>query len=253
MAIGPYYIDYETRLGKNLGNLVEGMPPLFMDWNGGTASELSFGSVDEIVPLAKDILEKLGIHTELVHAQAYDEAALRAAILDAFRTIDEENIEECYTLFFCCAENGLRLSVDGYYSDLHGMGMDGSEIMVIWTRNGLQLLDAYGLYHIDEAVENSQSLLSPEAALNTIRDGYELYKTLHTHSRLIDAKLSHQRLVYVRAPISGIDPDEGYRLIPAWLFTQDQQWNISIEPGGYEPTHTYSDYTLIDARTGEGL
>ncbi len=253
MAIGPKYIIYRTRLGKNLENLVEAMPSSFLNWNGGAATELSFGSVDEIVPLAKDFLEKLDIHAELVHALAYDEAALRAAIPDAFRAIDEEKIEECYTLFFCCTENDLRLSVDGYYSDLHGMGMGGSEVMVIWTRNGLQLLDAYGLYHIDEEVENSQSLLSPEAALNAIRDDYELYKTLHTHSRLINARISHQRLVYARVPISGVDPNEGYALIPAWLFTQEQQWNISMEPGGYELSDIYSDYTLIDARTGEEL
>ncbi len=252
MAIGPDYISYETRLGKNLGNLVEGMPPLFLNWNGGTANELSFGSVDEIVPLAKDILEKLGIHGELVHAQAYDEAALRAAIPDAFRAIDEEKIEECYTLFFCCAENGLRVSVDGYYSDVHNVDLRGSEIMVLWTKDGLQYLSSEGLYHIDETVENSNRLLSPEEAFSIVQADYALYTGI-SHVRLIDVRISHQRLVYAKVPISGVDPDNGYRLTPAWLFTQEQQWNVSMEPGGYELQPEYSDLVLIDARTGEEL
>lgn len=253
MGITPEGLYYQTRLGKNLVYLVEGSLPLFLNWNGGVAADLSFESFDEIAALAKDVLEKLDIHAELVHALSYDEAALRKAIPDALISVDAENIEECYVLFFCCTENGLRLSVDGYYSDLHGMDMNGSEIMVLWTKDGLQFLYAQGLYHIDETVENSNRLLSPEEAFSIVQADYALYVASLSHVRLIDVSISHQRLVYARVPISGVDPDSGYRLTPAWLFTQEQQWNVSMEPGGYELQPEYSDLVLIDARTGEEL
>lgn len=214
MAIGPDYITYETRLGKNLSELVDGSAPLFMERNGGTTNDLSFGGVDEIATRAKDMLEKLGIHAELVHAQAYDEAMLRAAIPLAFRSVDKEKIEECYTLFFCCVENGLRLPLDGYHSDLSNVNMDGSEIMVLWTKAGLQYLSGGGLYHIDETVENSSRLLSPEEAFSIVQADYALYTRI-SHVRLIDVRISHQRLVYAKVPISGVDPDSGYRLTPA--------------------------------------
>jgi len=253
MAIGPDYVTYETRLGKNLSELVEGLPPLFMDWNGGAANDLSFGSVDEIAALATDVLNRLNLHVELIHAQAYDEAALRAAIPSAFKPVDAKKIEECYALFFCCVENGLRLPVDGFYSDMHGTYMQGSEIMTLWTKDGLQFLFAHGLYHIDEQVENSERLLSPEEALADVQDAYALYVASIAHARLIGVDISHQRLVYAKVPISGVDPESGYRLTPAWLFTQDQQWNVSMEAGGYEVGHSYYDLALIDARTGEEL
>ncbi len=253
MAIGFDYITYETRLGKNLVYLVDGSLPLFLNWNGGVANDLSFDSLDEIAARAKGVLNRLELHVELVHALAYDEAALREAIPGAVRAIDEEKIEECYVLFFCCTENGLRLSVDGYYSDLHSVDLEGSQIMMLWTKEGLQFLYARGVYHVDAQAENGESLLSPEAALRIAQDNYALYNASISHVRLIDVSISHQRLVYARVPISGIDPDEGYRLTPAWLFTQDQQWNVSMEAGGYEPQHFYSDLVLIDARTGEEL
>lgn len=252
MAIGPDYIVYKTRLGVNLSELVDGSAPLFMERNGGITNDLSFGGVEEIATLAKDMLEKLGIHAELVHAQAYDEAMLRAAIPLAFRPVDEEKIEECYVLFFGCTENGLRLPLDGYHSDLSTVNMDGSEIMVLWTKAGLQYLSSGGLYHIDETVENSSRLLSPEEAFSIVQADYALYTRI-SHVRLVGVRISHQRLVYAKVPISGVDPDNGYRLIPAWLFTQEQQWNVSMEPGGYELQPEYSDLALIDARTGEEL
>lgn len=253
MAIGPYYVTYETRLGRNLANLVEGLPPSFTEWNGGAADDLSFGSVDEIAALAKDVLNRLNLHVELIHAQAYDEAALRAAIPSAFKSVDAKKIEECYALFFCCVENGLRLPVDGFYSDLHGTDMKGSEIMTLWTKDGLQFLSTSGLYHIDKQVENGERLLSPEEALSIVQENYALYAASLTHARLIGVSISHQRLVYAKVPISGVDPKSGYRLTPAWLFTQDRQWNVSMEAGGYELWHEYSDLALIDARTGEEL
>lgn len=253
MAIGPDYIFYKTCLGGNIVNLVDGAPPLFMEWNGGITNDLSFGSVEEITTLAKDVLEKLGIHAELVHAKAYDEAMLREAIPLAFRSVDKEKIEECYTLFFCCVENGLRLSTDGYDLDLYSVDMDGSEIMVLWTKDGLQYLSSEGLYHIDETVENSSRLLSPEEAFSIVQADYALYNASISHVRLVGVRISHQRLVYAKVPISGVDPDNGYRLTPAWLFTQEQQWNVSMEPGGYELQPEYSDLVLIDARTGEEL
>lgn len=253
MAIGSDYVTYETRLGRNLANLVEGLPPSFTEWNGGAADDLSFGSVDEIAALAKDVLNRLNLHVELIHAQAYDKAALSAAIPSAIRSVDAKKIEECYALFFCCVENGLRLPVDGFYSDLHGTDMNGSEIMTLWTKDGLQFLFAHGLYHIDEPVENSEHLLSPEKALADVQDDYALYVASIAHPQLIGVSISHQRLVYAKVPISGVDPESGYRLTPAWLFTQDQQWNVSMEAGGYEVGHFYSDLVLIDARTGEEL
>lgn len=253
MTIGFDGLSYETRLGKNLSELVNGSMPLFTEWNGGVTNDLSFSSVDEIAALAKDVLNRLNLHVELIHAQAYDEAALRAAIPYAFNPVNAKKIEECYVLFFCCVENGLRLSVDGYYSDLHGTDMQGSEIMTLWTKDGLQFLSASGLYHIDEQVENSERLLSPEEALADVQDAYALYVASIAHARLIGVNISHQRLVYAKVPISGVDPESGYRLTPAWLFTQDQQWNVSMEAGGYEVGHFYSDLALIDARTGEEL
>ena len=69
MAIGPYYISYETRWGRNIVNLVDGAPPFFTEWNGGVAKDLSFGSVEEIATLAKDILNRLNLHVELIHAR----------------------------------------------------------------------------------------------------------------------------------------------------------------------------------------
>lgn len=130
--------------------------------------------------------------------------------------------------------------------------MSGSKIMVLWTKDGLQFLYAQGLYHIDETVENNCRLLSPEEALSIVQADYALYTRI-SHARLIGVRISHQRLVYAKVPISGVDPDNGYRLIPAWLFTQEQQWNVSMEPGGYELQPEYSDLVLIDARTGEEL
>ncbi len=253
MTIGFDGLSYKTRLGKNLSELVNGSLPLFMEWNGGAANDLSFSSVDKIAALAKDVLNRLNLHVELIHALAYDEAALRAAIPSAFKSVDAKKIEECYVLFFCCVENGLRLSVDGYYSDLHGTYMQGSKMMTLWTKDGLQFLSASGLYHIDKQVENSERLLSPEEALSDVQDAYALYVASIAHARLIGASISHQRLVYAKVPISGVDPESGYRLTPAWLFTQDQQWNVSMEAGGYEVGHFYSDFALIDARTVEEL
>lgn len=253
MAIGPDYVTYETRLGRNLANLVEGLPPSFTEWNGGAANDLSFGGVDKIAALAKDVLNRLNLHVELIHAQAYDEAALRAAIPSAFRPVDARKIEECYALFFCCVENGLRIPANGYHSDMHGTYMQGSEIMTLWTKDGLQLLSASGLYRIDERVENGERLLSPEEALSIVQEEYAMYVASIAHPQLIGVNISHQRLVYAKVPISGVDPESGYRLTPAWLFTQDQQWNVSMEAGGYEVGHFYSDLVLIDARTGEEL
>lgn len=253
MTIGFDGLSYETRLGKNLSELVNGSLPLFMEWNGGVTNDLSFSSVNEIAALAKDVLNRLNLHVELIHAQAYDEAALRAAIPSAFRPVDARKIEECYALFFCCAENGLRIPADGYHSDMHGTDMQGSEIMTLWTKDGLQFLSASGLYHIDEQAENSERLLSPEEALSIVQDDYAMYVASIAHPRLIGVSISHQRLVYAKVPISGVDPESGCRLTPAWLFTQDQQWNVSMEAGGYEVGHFYSDLVLIDARTGEKL
>lgn len=253
MTIGFDGLSYETRLGKNLSELVNGSLPLFMEWNGGVTNDLSFSSVNEIAALAKDVLNRLNLHVELIHAQAYDEAALRAAIPSAFRPVDARKIEECYALFFCCAENGLRIPADGYHSDMHGTDMQGSEIMTLWTKDGLQFLSASGLYHIDEQAENSERLLSPEEALSIVQDDYAMYVASIAHPRLIGVSISHQRLVYAKVPISGVDPESGCRLTPAWLFTQDQQWNVSMEAGGYEVGHFYSDLVLIDARTGEEL
>ena len=253
MTIGFDGLSYETRLGKNLSELVNGSLPLFMEWNGGVTNDLSFSSVNEIAALAKDVLNRLNLHVELIHAQAYDEAALRAAIPSAFRPVDARKIEECYALFFCCAENGLRIPADGYHSDMHGTDMQGSEIMTLWTKDGLQFLSASGLYHIDEQAENSERLLSPEEALSIVQDDYAMYVASIAHPRLIGVSISHQRLVYAKVPISGVDPESGCRLTPAWLFTQDQQWNVSMEAGGYEVGHFYSDLALIDARTGEEL
>lgn len=253
MTIGFDGLSYETRLGKNLSELVDGSTPLFTEWNGGVTNDLSFSSVNEIAALAKDVLNRLNLHVELIHAQAYDEAALRAAIPSAFRPVDARKIEECYALFFCCAENGLRIPADGYHSDMHGTDMQGSEIMTLWTKDGLQFLSTSGLYHIDERVENGERLLSPEEALSIVQEDYAMYVASIAHPRLIGVSISHQRLVYAKVPISGVDPESGYRLTPAWLFTQDQQWNVSMEAGGYEVGHFYSDLALIDARTGEEL
>lgn len=253
MTIGFDGLSYETRLGKNLSELVDGSTPLFTEWNGGVTNDLSFSSVNEIAALAKDVLNRLNLHVELIHAQAYDKAALRAAIPSAFRPVDARKIEECYALFFCCAENGLRIPADGYHSDMHGTYMQGSEIMTLWTKDGLQFLSASGLYRIDERVENGERLLSPEEALSIVQEDYAMYVASIAHPRLIGVSISHQRLVYAKVPISGVDPESGCRLTPAWLFTQDQQWNVSMEAGGYEVGHFYSDLVLIDARTGEEL
>lgn len=253
MTIGFDGLSYKTRLGKNLSELVNGSLPLFMEWNGGAANDLSFGGVDKIAALAKDVLNRLNLHVELIHALAYDEAALRAAIPSALNSVDARKIEECYALFFCCAENGLRIPADGYHSDMHGTDMHGSKIMTLWTKDGLQFLSTSGLYHIDERVENGERLLSPEEALSIVQEDYAMYVASIAHPRLIGVSISHQRLVYAKVPISGVDPESGYRLTPAWLFTQDQQWNVSMEAGGYEVGHFYSDLVLIDARTGEEL
>lgn len=209
--------------------------------------------MNEIAALAKDVLNRLNLHVELIHAQAYDEAALRAAIPSAFRPVDARKIEECYALFFCCVENGLRIPANGYHSDMHGTYMQGSEIMTLWTKDGLQFLSTSGLYHIDERVENGERLLSPEEALSIVQEDYAMYVASIAHPRLIGVNISHQRLVYAKVPISGVEPESGCRLTPAWLFTQDQQWNVSMEAGGYEVGHFYSDLVLIDARTGEEL
>lgn len=209
--------------------------------------------MNEIAALAKDVLNRLNLHVELIHAQAYDEAALRAAIPSAFRPVDARKIEECYALFFCCAENGLRIPANGYHSDMHGTDMHGSKIMTLWTKDGLQFLSTSGLYRIDERVENGERLLSPEEALSIVQEDYAMYVASIAHPRLIGVSISHQRLVYAKVPISGVDPESGCRLTPAWLFTQDQQWNVSMEAGGYEVGHFYSDLVLIDARTGEEL
>ena len=253
MTIGFDGLSYETRLGKNLSELVDGSTPLFTEWNGGVTNDLIFSSVNEIAALAKDVLNRLNLHVELIHAQAYDEAALRAAIPSAFRPVDARKIEECYALFFCCVENGLRIPANGYHSDMHGTYMQGSEIMTLWTKDGLQFLSTSGLYHIDERVENGERLLSPEEALSIVQEDYAMYVASIAHPRLIGVNISHQRLVYAKVPISGVDPESGCRLTPAWLFTQDQQWNVSMEAGGYEVGHFYSDLVLIDARTGEEL
>ena len=253
MTIGFDGLSYETRLGKNLSELVDGSTPLFTEWNGGVTNDLSFSSVNEIAALAKDVLNRLNLHVELIHAQAYDEAALRAAIPSAFRPVDARKIEECYALFFCCVENGLRIPANGYHSDMHGTYMQGSEIMTLWTKDGLQFLSASRLYHIDEQAENGERLLSPEEALSIVQEEYAMYVASIAHPRLIGVSISHQRLVYAKVPISGVDPESGCRLTPAWLFTQDQQWNVSMEAGGYEVGHFYSDLALIDARTGEEL
>lgn len=253
MTIGFDGLSYETRLGKNLSELVDGSTPLFTEWNGGVTNDLSFSSVNEIAALAKDVLNRLNLHVELIHALAYDEAALRAAIPSALNSVDARKIEECYALFFCCAENGLRIPADGYHSDMHGTDMHGSKIMTLWTKDGLQFLSTSGLYHIDERVENGERLLSPEEALSIVQEEYAMYVASIAHPRLIGVSISHQRLVYAKVPISGVDPESGCRLTPAWLFTQDQQWNVSMEAGGYEVGHFYSDLVLIDARTGEEL
>ena len=125
--------------------------------------------------------------------------------------------------------------------------------MTLWTKDGLQFLSTSGLYRIDERVENGERLLSPEEALSIVQEDYAMYVASIAHPRLIGVSISHQRLVYAKVPISGVDPESGCRLTPAWLFTQDQQWNVSMEAGGYEVGHFYSDLVLIDARTGEEL
>lgn len=242
LAIGPNYLSYTTYKGQHLGHVVNTAFPGFWEWNNGNTSELSVGNISQIAASAKDILQSLNIQANLVHVQAYTETTLYEGVQNAFRKVDVNELEECYVLFFCCIENDMKLSVEGYYSDLHSVGTNGTRIDMIWTKDGLQSLYAYGLYHIDEAQKNSTPLMSPDAALNIIQDYYALY----------NIEIAYQRLEYVQVPIPGNDPYNNYALVPAWVFSQDQRYQIPLD-NIEEIEPIISDFALIDARTGEEL
>lgn len=243
LAIGPDYLSYTTYQGQHLGNVVNSSVPGFWEWNNGNTSKLSLGNISQIAASAKDILKSLNIQADLVHVQSYSETTLYEKVQTAFREVDVNALEECYVLFFSCIENDIKMSTDGYYSDLHSVGTNGTKIVIIWTKDGLQSLSASGLYHIDEAQENIKTLIPPDTALNIVQNYYVLY----------DINFAYQRLEYVRVPIQGNDLYNSYALVPAWVFSQDQQFEIPGDNGTEEIEHVISDFTLIDARTGEEL
>jgi len=243
LAIGPDYLFYSTHQGRNLANVVSVGIPGFLEWNYTDSSELSFGDISQIEVTAQEILKKLNIQAELIHVQAYSKPMLNVEMETAIGNIETDQIEECYVLFFCCTENGIRVSTDGYYSDLHSVGLDGSHITMIWTKDGLQFMSAEGLFRIEAQLDNETSIILPASALNMVRDYYVLY----------DVDISHQRLEYVRVPIQGVDLDKGYTLVPAWVFSQVRQYEITGDAGENEIVHVITDFALIDARTGEEL
>lgn len=211
-------------------NLIESKAPEYSQTN-----ELPFESRKQAVEKIKAKLADFGIaiapeytcysldHENLKKAEnAYKKhlSSLPAEEANEYKSIDKwtSACDSYYFLFSAAVNNAPITPID--HGDFHsGKAVFGSQIKVIYSKDGIMRLDTNVIYQKNSVKQANQKLITAEAALNKVPNGY---KDVITSSKI---KITGIHLEYV-ATLIGKSRME-FVMVPAWRFDIQQSTELA--------------------------
>ncbi|MCJ7840773.1 hypothetical protein MUB24_07610 [Lederbergia sp. NSJ-179] len=154
-----------------------------------------------------------------------------------------EQTDEAYLVIFPVVYDNIAVTNKGYLSANNQIPAIGSRIMGVVHQDDLIYFTCRGIYEMEETIKENITPISVDMALEKVKNKYK--DTLLTDP----IHISHIALEYV--PTVSSSEGIGYELIPAWVFTAQQETTYTDQKG----TSTISaDFTIIiNAETGEEI
>jgi len=150
--------------------------------------------------------------------------------------------DECYVFFFRQVIDGIPLANVRWQKVTIGMKVaPAPSVKVYYTRDGVRGISAGGLYDIIEGGED-KPLISGAAALKKVIDDYSKV-FLENQTRVIAMELC-----YV-----GVMAQDGYELIPAWIFCIAEATKVKDPVDGTENSYDSYSYYVVNAITGDRI
>ncbi len=212
-------------------------------------ADLSFMSYKDALAAVEELLyDTLGF-PELEVAEAYSmdlETMLKHYELykaaGGKKEITFSKDDECYVFFFRQVIDGIPLAnVRWQKITISRKIAPVPTVKVYYTRDGVRRISAGGLYDIIEDGED-KPLISAAAALKKVIDDYsEVF--LENQTRVIAMELC-----YV-----GVMAQDGYELIPAWIFCIAEAIKVKDPVDGTENSYDLYTYYVVNAITGDRI
>lgn len=154
-----------------------------------------------------------------------------------------EKEDEAYVVIFSVVQDDLTITNKGYFSASSQMSVIGSRIMGVVSKKGLIFFTASDIYEIEETLNKNITPISLESALEKVKSKYK--DVLITDPILI-SKIS---LEYVPV-ISSTEP-VSYELVPAWVFTGEQDVTFNDKGGTFKAPAEFS--IMFNAENGQEI
>lgn len=239
------YFRFETSLGIYADNVVDDGQDSEASKNTDKfkLNELDFMPKQKAVEKAEDILKALNITPHMppkVYALDYETLQQEQEMLlkdEGFKSfVDVGKIklkdkwakeDECYYMIFKMDFHGIPCDTTHYIIQSNGIIVDGGRIIIIYSKNGIELFNVNGtLYHQKDSKVNASKLISIEQALDSLK---EKYASVILKDEL---KVTGISLIYEPVLINcTINPKTGelsnkqMELVPAWIFNAEQNYS----------------------------
>lgn len=214
------YLSYSTPLRSYIRQAVR-IEEGFSDYNGNCYSmseNLPFADREEVLKEIRSQMARLGIvigDDYVCYALPHKTMEEQEIAYDKYGDECEENKKEkwteeddCYYFKFNLDFDGMPVDMEGYGDCEDGKGMVGSELSVMYGKNGFVDVDIVGLYSISDT-GRTEKMLTPKEALEALKAKYD--SLILTEDYLVE----HMELRYV--PM--FDAKGNYPVEPVWIFT----------------------------------
>lgn len=229
------------------------------------SEELDFMPKQKAVAQAKEILNSLGISfykeprvyaLDFKTLQQEQERCLEEEAFKDFVALGKLKLkdrwtkdDEFYYLFFRIDVRGIPCESDHYTNQASGLSVQGSEIEVIISKNGVEGCMLNGaIYREIGSKGNASPLISIEQALDSLKKKYD--QVILTG----ETRVTGISLVYTPVLVeASVDRETGeilskqMELVPVWLFEMQQKYEDS------RGEHAMSTKVRINAITGKEL
>ena len=239
------YADFSSSAGASISQSIQNPS---IPYDDGTDQEWEFASKKEAFAEVKDALTQMGINvSDQYQVCSFDYLTLERKNLDLRTYLTEDQIadeeaagnlrtnwstaDNCYYFILRQDINGTPMSDQSYGTENAGEFSFGTNISVIYTKDGIVSL-VVGCPKIIESVELK------DAATISLEDALALYADERAESKSGAIRTIHE-VEYVYLPVAkGLHGENGFDLTPCWALGMPSLW------GGIE-------WHFVNAITGE--
>ncbi|WP_326975305.1 hypothetical protein [Caproicibacter sp. BJN0012] len=249
----PEYDGYSTFITGANDYFLENMSDVYPhkklpSLDEAAATEKVKTAIDALaLPVETDSLQ---IYT--LDAESLNEQAAKFMTNEEYKSMDKtqktklkhdfDASDDAYLFVYHCQNNGIPLYFnDNITSSRNGVPLKGARVHALVNKNGLVMLQAYGILDVKSVTQENASIVSPNQALDAVQKKYR--NTILAN----DVKITNISLCYY--PCDESSENHSFALSPVWAISVQSTKQTSDAKGKQESLQTKT--VIVNATTGQ--